>query len=94
MMVAVIIKRKSNCSDFGLPLTERTGDFQGTDTGRLSVYQVSDTVTFVSQKEGGISITYNGVFKSFDWSGRNRATKNSCQPLRKSRFQGPFALGG
>ncbi|MDU7550764.1 MAG: diadenylate cyclase, partial [Streptococcus mitis] len=50
-----------------LPLTERTGiskEFGTRHRAAIGLSEVSDALTFiVSEETGGISITYNGVFK-------------------------------
>ena len=50
-----------------LPLTERAGiskEFGTRHRAAIGLSEVSDALTFiVSEETGGISITYNGVFK-------------------------------
>ena len=65
---AVIIR--DNCiavTSAYLPLTERTGiskEFGTRHRAAIGLSEVSDALTFiVSEETGGISITYNGVFK-------------------------------
>ena len=65
---AVIIRdNRITVTSAYLPLTERTGiskEFGTRHRAAIGLSEVSDALTFiVSEETGGISITYNGVFK-------------------------------
>ena len=81
-----------------LPLTESTGiskEFGTRHRAAIGLSEVSDALTFiVSEETGGISITYNGVFKHDltieEFEAELRAILLPAVE-EKSQFQGPFA---